>query len=135
MRRLLIAGAVALLGFAAVAANYHIVYGSKVKGLTFESKPSLTFSETLVNLDIVGNMPMIAARAQYPMYVAHVEKRVHFLTKGCGSVRVGMWRSEALERCGQPASSEQPNRLTEVFRWSDGVEIKIENGRVALIKS
>ena len=134
MHKMLIVGGVifaSLLLF--VGGKYHIVYGSTVNGPKLEAKPSFSLSETFVNLDSVGNMPLIAARAQYPMYVAGVERRIKDLTVGCGSVKVGMWRSEALERCGKPAHTTTISTQEEALHWKNGLMIRINGGRVISI--
>lgn len=67
-----IAAAVALV---LAAGNFHVVNGAMVDGITLMPKVSWSMSETFVNSDVVANMPGIMARAQYPLFLAAIEKR------------------------------------------------------------
>ena len=130
-----------LVGFTAVAviiasANFHVVTGSEVSGIRLEKKPSMTLSETFVNLDSVGNMPMIAARAQYPMYVAKVERRMKAAiaqaSNGCRNIYVGMLIGEIIPKCGQPDSLKTLGADAEM-RWETGVHIKTSGDKVVFV--
>lgn len=137
MRKGMIVGGVGLAGLTLVlAANYHFIDGSTVRGVQVESKPSLSLSETLINLDIVGNMPMIAARAQYPMYVAKLENRIADSKfqgdSGCRNVYIGMPAEEIVPKCGRPNEVETDGENADM-RWDTGVWIKTERGKVSYV--
>lgn len=136
MKKALIAVGVAATGaLLLVAANYHIVTGSTVSGVSFQKKMSMSLSETFVNLDSVGNMPMIVARAQYPMFVASMERGVSALQdelkKRCGSdLAAGMALEEVIKRCGSPATVETHEDRARTMRWNTGLIVKVEDGLV-----
>lgn len=122
----------------AVAANYHFVYGSEVDGITVESKPSLSLSETLINLDTLGGMPMIMARGQYPMYVTKLERRIEMQklqsARGCHNIYVGMNISEIIPKCGQPDVLKVSGGDSDM-RWDTGVRIKTSGDKVIFVSS
>lgn len=136
MKKALIAtGAIAVAALVLVAANYHIVTGSTVSGVTFQKKMSMSLSETFVNLDSVGNMPMIVARAQYPMFVASMERAItateDALVKACGKdIQVGMTRDAVIRRCGRPANTESSETGAQTMEWTSGLMVKTENNLV-----
>lgn len=68
-------GIAAALVTIAVAGNFHVVNGSMVNGMTLVPKVSWSLSETFVNSDVVANMPGFVARAQYPLFLAAIEKK------------------------------------------------------------
>lgn len=124
------------VGLLTGAANFHFVYGSGVNGVKIERKPSLSLSETIINLDSVGNMPMIAARAQYPMYVAKLERQIvsaKFQSEsGCRNVYIGMPAEEIVPKCGRPNETETDGENADM-RWDNGVWIKTERGKVSYV--
>lgn len=116
--------------------NYHIVTGSEVSGVKFEKKLSMSLSETFINLDSVMNMPMIAARSQYPMYVAKLERLQASASQqrnsGCRNIYIGMSVEEIVPKCGRPNDTETTG--TEIdMRWDTGVRIKAANGKVTYV--
>lgn len=115
----------------AVAANYHFVYGSEVEGITVEKKPSLSLSETLINMDTLGGMPMIAASATYPMYVSKLKHRLEQLefqnAHGCHNLYVGMQANEIVPKCGKPDMRKSSG---SDLRWDTGLRVQISNGVV-----
>ncbi|ABX35853.1 hypothetical protein Daci_3215 [Delftia acidovorans SPH-1] len=134
----IVSGAVAVAALVLVAANYHIVTGSTVSGVTFQKKMSMSLSETFVNLDSVGNMPMIVARAQYPMFVASMERAItateDALVKACGKdIQVGMSKGVVLHRCGQPANVETEDFDVEKMRWRTGLLVHVQHGLVTYV--
>lgn len=139
MKKVLIAAfAVAAAVFLVVAANYHIVTGSTVSGATFQKKMSMSLSETFVNLDSVGNMPMIVARAQYPMFVASMERAMTALNedpaKTCGKdLQMGMTREAVVRRCGRPASTDTSDTGAQTMEWATGLLVKTENNLVTYV--
>jgi hypothetical protein len=76
-RRSPILGLVALGCAAAIlvgyCGNYHFVYGSKVP-FQKVTKVSWSLSEVLVNFDEVGGLPLIVARARYPLLLQALER-------------------------------------------------------------
>ncbi len=129
-----VAAAALLLG----AANYHIVTGSTVNGVSFQKKMSMSLSETFVNLDSVGNMPMIAARAQYPMFVATMERAVTALNedpaKTCGqSLQMGMTSEAVIRRCGRPTSTDTSEAGDQTMEWDTGLMVKTEKNLVTYV--
>lgn len=139
-KALITAGAVTAAVFLVVAANYHIVTGSTVSGVTFQKKMSMSLSETFVNLDSVGNMPMIVARSQYPMFVASMERAVTALNedpaKICGKdLQMGMTREAVVRRCGRPASTETSDTGAQTMEWATGLLVKTENNLVTYVSS
>ena len=138
MKKALIAtGAIAVAALVLVAANYHIVTGSTVSGVTFQKKMSMSLSETFVNLDSVGNMPMIVARAQYPMFVASMERGVaavqKAIVKSCSDLAPGMYRSEALDLCGKPGHVDSVAAGEEIMHWDNGLMVKVQSGRITFV--
>ena len=130
-------GMVAVIGLlTAVAANYHFVYGSGVSGVTIETKPSLSLSETLINMDTLGGMPMIAARANYPMYVSRLERRAAQVemqrSRGCQNIYVGMGVTEVIPKCGQPDELNVSGGDSDL-RWDSGVRIKTSGDKVTSV--
>lgn len=139
-KALITAGAVTAAVFLVVAANYHIVTGSTVSGVTFQKKLSMSLSETFVNLDSVSNMPMIVARSQYPMFVASMERAVTALNedpaKICGKdLQMGMTREAVVRRCGRPASTETSDTGAQTMEWATGLLVKTENNLVTYVSS
>lgn len=136
-KSLFVAAALAALGAVYVGLSYHIVTGSTVSGVSLQKKPSLTFSETFVNMDSVGNMPLIAARSQYPMFVSSMERGVaalhRELSKSCSDVAVGMYRSQVLDLCGRPDHTDSVADGEEVMHWSGGLMVKVKDGRTAFV--
>lgn len=57
----------------AAAGNWHVVHGSDAP-IRLVRKISWSLSELIVNTDQLGNMPMIFARSQYPLFLAVLER-------------------------------------------------------------
>lgn len=135
MRRIVLSGMLLVLAsvFLFVIAKFHFVYGSEVEGIQVEPKPSLSLSETLINMDALGGMPMIAARAQYPMYVARMERLLEQLefqnARGCHHLQVGMRTVDIEPKCGRPDDVSGSD-----MRWDTGLWVKVSNGVITEIK-
>jgi len=54
------------------AGKFHFIYGAHV---TLQKLPKVSWSlaETVVNVDEVGGLPMLVARAKYPLFLRAVE--------------------------------------------------------------
>ncbi len=130
--------AAASFGALLLAANYHIVTGSTVSGVSLQKKMSMSLSETFVNLDSVGNMPMIVARAQYPMFVASMEQAVAALNEDpaatCAKdLKTGMTRDDVIRRCGRPSSTDTAETGAQSMEWNSGLVVKTEGNAVTYI--
>jgi hypothetical protein len=112
MKRILLVVAlvfVAISSLTLVAMNYHFVTGSKVSGVRILPKLSWPLSETLINEDAVMNMPMIAVRAQYPLYMAQLansardaKREPDLSAERVGSLKPGMKTYQAYDLLGKP---------------------------------
>ena len=129
------------LGIAAAAllwaaGSYHVVTGSHVQGVVFERKLSYSLSETFVNTDVVLNLPMIAARAQYPMYVAKLEKAVPpeaktvHPTGSVSDIEPGMTRGQVVILLGPPDHTDYPGAGAEILTWNSGGMVRLQDGKV-----
>ena len=80
---------VSLLFFVAVVllGNFHIISGSTV-GTKMVTKFSFGFSETFINTDMIGGMPWIAAKSQYPLSVKILQREGVFETDDARDQRI-----------------------------------------------
>lgn len=139
----IVAGVAVSLLAGSVLGNNHFMTGSQVSGIAVQPKLSFSFSETFINLDTVMNMPAIAARAQYPMFVAMLEATgrieppapVRPATTGTplrsiSDVKIGMTRTQVVLLLGPPEHVDQPGGGTEILSWRGGGMVSIQNGQV-----
>lgn len=61
-----------LIALVAFVGNYHFIYGSQVSPQKL-SKVSWSLSETIINVDEVGHLPLIVARSKYPLFLQALE--------------------------------------------------------------
>jgi len=61
-----------LAGLVGYAGNYHFMHGSTVSAQKLK-KVSWSLSETFINVDEVGGLPMIVARARFPLFLQAIE--------------------------------------------------------------
>jgi len=141
----------------AVVGNYHFIHGSTYGGPPVMPKLSWSLSETLINFDAVGNMPMIMARGNYPMFIAAWERRSEQdkalieaarkianesddaqLKQGSAKLAMSMTREQVLSimpppetRVGPFASDAGP--MVETFYWP-GVVVYLSAGVVTKIE-
>lgn len=57
----------------AYAGNYHFMYGSEWSPQKL-AKVSWSLSETVINVDEVAHLPLIVARARYPLFLQAWER-------------------------------------------------------------
>lgn len=69
--RNIVAGAVLVI---LITGKYHFVHGSTYTGDFIISKVSFSFSETFINTDQIMNVPVIAAKSNWPLAVAALQK-------------------------------------------------------------
>lgn len=138
MSKALLAGAgVIAVAAVLVAANYHIVTGSTVDGVKFHEKMSMTLSETFVNIDSVANMPPIAARTHYPMYLASLDRGIaefqKATAKSCANLSPGTYRNEVIDLCGKPTHVDSVAPGEEIMHWDNGLMVKAQGGRITFV--
>ncbi len=131
-----IASGAAVAALLWAAGSYHVVTGSHVQGVAFERKLSYSLSEIFVNTDAVMNMPLIAARAQYPMYVAKLEKAVPpaaktvHATGNISDIEPGMTRAQVVIVLGPPDHTDYPGAGAEILTWNSGGMVRLQDGKV-----
>jgi hypothetical protein len=132
-----VAGAAVALGVWS-AGSYHFVHGSNVSGVQVVPKPSFSLSETLINMDAVGNMPMIAARSQYPMFIAEMTSRSAngaSVDRGpCGRIYSGMMYSQVELICGAPTSVGHSSNGAQTYYFASGVVATVENNLITSVR-
>lgn len=86
----------------------HIVHGEAL-GFHVWRKVSWSLSETVVNSDVVANLPMFMARSQYPLLMGKLEQiregfdQPGFTQRNFGRVHIGMQLGEVRALLGEPA--------------------------------
>ena len=63
-----VAAAVVAIGFVAYIGNYHVIYGGGI-GMQKIEKVSWSLGETIINLDELRELPLIAVRIKYPLFL------------------------------------------------------------------
>jgi len=127
MKPTTIAGLCAAVVTVAAASNFHIVRGSNNHLGTFIPKVSWSLSETLINLDEVGNLPAIAARSQYPLFMAALERdisassRPAFTRSRLERILVGMGQAEVEGILGKPDHSYGDPGKEETVTYFDSI--------------
>lgn len=122
-------GAVAVVSLVAWSANYHFIYGSDVSGIRVQKKLSPSLSETIVNLDAVGAMPMVVARAQYPLFIESLlrSSTPKSASTPCHKIYEGMMYSQAEELCGRPDIVGNSSNGEQTYYWPSGVSANVAN--------
>ena len=137
-----------------LAGGQHFVYGSTVP-IQMIKKLSWSLSETVINFDRVGNMPMIVARASYPMFLAAMEREESavkraiennnqplpsnlFATGAMNKIKKNTSREDVIGILGEPDSRIGPfandsGIFVETFFYNGAVSIIFYNSRVAAI--
>jgi len=139
-----VALAVACIGGAVLVGNYHVLTGDAVGGLKVIPKVSWSLSESFVNVDALGNMPAIFARAQYPLLMVALAKmgRLAGSEKDLSDVRskvqIGMTESQVYSSFGYPTEKQPigPHFEHWVYRAplaGQYVTVSFEDGRVTNI--
>lgn len=138
MGKKVIAGLVLALGALLFAANYHIIYGSDVSGINLQKKLSPSLSETIVNLDAVGGMPMLVARSQYPLFTEALVRKVNSVKKDdkgpCGKIYAGMLYPQAEALCGRPEVMGNSSNGEQTYYFSGGVSATVKNNVITDVR-
>ena len=123
-----------------LAGKYHVLYGDAAHGMDVIPKISWSLSETFVNIDALGNMPMLFARAQYPLTVAALARRANErgLEKDLSVARKlaqGMDMEQVARIMGAPASRDGIGSTFENWTYRSPlagqyVTVTFEKGRV-----
>jgi hypothetical protein len=121
----------------AVGGNFTFLTGSQV-GFKVLRKVSFSLSEVWVNLDEMGNMPAILARARYPLTLEALTRRAiasgaepDLSTDQTTRLRAGMTRIEVQEILGRPNKAPDHYMIAgariEHWNYSSGLQGRYVN--------
>ena len=120
------------------ASKYHLVYGSDISGIKIQKKLSPSLSETIVNFDAVGGMPMLVARAQYPLFTEALMRSAKGAQGPSGSecrkIYAGMQYPQAEVLCGAPSIIGNSSDGSQTYYWPGGVSATVHNNVIKSVR-